>query len=57
MFPSVVHGSGAPEAFVTDFIPFIGALTSGAATASATATAIAALAATYNSDFTKTWIL
>ena len=57
MFPSVVHGSGAPEAFNTDLSPLIGALTSGSATASATATAIAALAATYSSDFTKTWSL
>lgn len=55
-FPSVVHGSGAPEAFVTDFIPLIGALTGGATT-SATATAIAALASTYASDFIKTWNL
>ncbi len=57
MFPSVVHGSGAPEAFNTDFIPLIGALTSGTATASQTATALAALAATYSSDFIKTWSL
>ncbi|MFX0010237.1 MAG: ABC transporter substrate-binding protein [Candidatus Hermodarchaeota archaeon] len=57
MFPSVVHGSGAPEAFNSDFIPLIGDLTSGAATTSATATAIAALAVTYASDFTKTWSL
>jgi len=56
MFPSVVHGSGAPEAFNTDFIPLIGALTSGTA-ASVTAAAIAALAATHASDFIKTWSL
>ena len=56
MFPSVVHGSGAPEAFNTDFVPLIGALTAGTS-ASATATAIAALAATHASDFIKTWSL
>ena len=56
MFPSVVHGSGAPEAFNTDFVPLIGALTGGTS-ASATALAIAALAATYASDFIKTWSL
>ena len=56
MFPSVIHGSGAPEAFNTDLSPLIGALTSGTS-ASVTALAIAALAATYSSDFTKTWSL
>ncbi|MFX1569529.1 MAG: ABC transporter substrate-binding protein [Promethearchaeota archaeon] len=57
MFPSVVHGSGAPEAFNSDFIPLIGALTAGSATASGTATAIAALAVTHASDFTRVWSL
>ena len=57
MFPSVVHGSGAPGAFNSDFIPLIGDLTAGSATTSATATAIAALASTYASDFTKVWSL
>ena len=56
MFPSVVHGSGAPEAFNTDLSPLIGALTGGTS-ASVTALAIAALAATYASDFIKTWNL
>ncbi|MFW9969503.1 MAG: ABC transporter substrate-binding protein [Candidatus Odinarchaeota archaeon] len=57
MFPSVVHGSGAPESFVSDFIPLIGQLTAGSATTSATATSIANLAGTYSSDFTRIWSL
>ena len=57
MFPSVVHGSGAPEAFNTDFQPLIGALQAGTSTASQTAQAIATLAATLSADFTRTWDL
>jgi glucose/mannose transport system substrate-binding protein len=57
MFPSVVHGSGAPEGFNTDFQPLIGALQAGTATAAQTAQAIAALAVTYHAEFTRTWNL
>ncbi|MEJ2251200.1 MAG: ABC transporter substrate-binding protein, partial [Candidatus Lokiarchaeota archaeon] len=57
MYPSVVHGSGAPEAFNTDLAPIIGELTSGSASVSETAQAIATLAQTYSSDFTRTWDL
>jgi len=57
MFPSVVHGSGAPEEFNDGLQPLIGAFTAGSATLDATATAIAALAVTYSSSFTRVWDL
>jgi glucose/mannose transport system substrate-binding protein len=57
MFPSVVHGSGAPEAFNTGFQPLIGELQAGTKTASQCALAIAALAASLSADFTRTWDL
>ena len=57
MFPSVIHGSGAPEEFNDGMGPIIGALTSGAATVAATRSAIAALAVTYSGSFTRVWDL
>ena len=57
MFPSVVHGSGAPEEFNDGLQPLIGAFTAGSATISATATAIAALAVTHSTAFTRVWDL
>ena len=57
MFPSVVHGSGAPEGFNTDYQPLAGELQAGTKTASQCAAAIAALAVTYQAEFTRVWDL
>ncbi|MFX0024909.1 MAG: ABC transporter substrate-binding protein [Candidatus Hermodarchaeota archaeon] len=57
MFPSVVHGSGAPEGFNDGLGPLIGALTAGSADVSTTAAAIAALAVTHSTSFTRVWDL
>lgn len=57
MFPSVVHGSGAPQSFSTELSSVINAFCTGAATKQATADAIAALAADNAADFTTVWSL
>jgi glucose/mannose transport system substrate-binding protein len=57
MYPSVVHGSGAPEGFNTDYQPLVGQLQAGTTTAAQCATAIAALAVTYHAEFTRVWDL
>ena len=57
MFPSVVHGSGAPQSFSSELSSVINAFTTGAATKSATATAIANLASDNAADYTTVWAL
>ncbi|MBA7584999.1 putative sugar-binding periplasmic protein [subsurface metagenome] len=57
MFPSVVHGSGAPQSFSSELNSIINAFCTGAATKTATATAIANLAADNAADFTTVWEL
>ncbi|KKK46233.1 MAG: hypothetical protein Lokiarch_03110, partial [Candidatus Lokiarchaeum sp. GC14_75] len=57
MFPSVVHGSGAPQSFSSELSSVINAFTTGAATKSATAIAIANLAADNAADYTTVWAL
>ncbi len=57
MFPSVVHGSGAPQSFSSELSAVINAFCKGDATASATATAIAKLASDNAADYTTVWAL
>ena len=57
MFPSVVHGSGAPEGFASEFQPLIGNLHTGTTNAHNTALALANLADEYSDEFTRTWNL
>ncbi|NVM17105.1 MAG: carbohydrate ABC transporter substrate-binding protein [Candidatus Lokiarchaeota archaeon] len=57
MFPSVVHGSGAPQSFSSELGSVINAFCTGAATKAATAIAIAALASSNAADFTTVWSL
>ena len=57
MFPSVVHGSGAPQSFSSELSSVVNAFCTGAATASATASAIAALASDNAADYTTVWAL
>ena len=57
MFPSVVHGSGAPQSFSSELASVINAFCTGAATKSATAIAIALLASSNAADFTTVWVL
>jgi len=57
MFPSVVHGSGAPQSFSSELSSVINAFCTGAATKTATATAIANLAANNAADYTTVWAL
>ncbi|KKM64470.1 hypothetical protein LCGC14_1501100 [marine sediment metagenome] len=57
MFPSVVHGSGAPQSFSSELSSVINAFTTGAATKSATAIAIANLASDNAADYTTVWAL
>ena len=57
MFPSVIHGSGAPEKFVNDLVPQVELIFTTPASYATYATAIAALAATYSAEFTRTWVL
>ena len=57
MFPSVVHGSGAPQSFSSELSSVINAFCTSAATKAATATAIANLAADNAADYTTVWSL
>ena len=57
MFPSVVHGSGAPQSFSSELASVINAFCTGAADISATAIAIALLASSNAADFTTVWVL
>ncbi|MFX1587758.1 MAG: ABC transporter substrate-binding protein [Promethearchaeota archaeon] len=57
MFPSVVHGSGAPQSFSTELSSVINAFLTGGATKTQTADAIAALAADNAADFITVWSL
>jgi len=57
MFPSVVHGSGAPQSFSAELNAIINAFCTGAANKADTAAAIANLAADNIADYTTTWAL
>ena len=57
MFPSVVHGSGAPQSFSSELASVINAFCTNTATKAATAIAIAALASSNAADFTTVWAL
>jgi len=57
MFPSVVHGSGAPQSFSSELSSVINAFCAGAANKAATAIAIANLAADNAADYTTVWSL
>lgn len=57
MFPSVVHGSGAPQSFSSELSSVINAFCKGDATKAATATAIAGLASDNAADYTTVWAL
>ena len=57
MFPSVVHGSGAPQSFSSELSDVINAFCTGDATAAATSAAIAGLAADNAADYTTVWAL
>ena len=57
MFPSVVHGSGAPQSFSSELSSVINAFCTGGATKAETAIAIAALASENAADFTTVWSL
>lgn len=57
MFPSVVHGSGAPQSFSSELSAVINDFCTGGATLAATAIAIAALASANAADFTTVWSL
>lgn len=57
MFPSVVHGSGAPQSFSSELNDIINAFVTGAATASQTATAIAHQTSDNAADYTTVWQL
>ena len=56
MFPSVVHGSGAPQSFSSELNSVINAFVTGTS-ASATASAIANLASSNAADYTTVWAL
>ncbi len=57
MFPSVVHGSGAPQSFSSELASVINAFCTNTATKAATAIAIANLAADNAADYTTVWAL
>ncbi|MEE9378737.1 MAG: ABC transporter substrate-binding protein [Candidatus Lokiarchaeia archaeon] len=57
MFPSVVHGSGAPQSFSSELSDVINAFCTDDASAAATAAAIADLASDNAADYTTVWAL
>ncbi|MFW9988927.1 MAG: ABC transporter substrate-binding protein [Candidatus Odinarchaeota archaeon] len=57
MFPSVAHGSGAPQSFSSELRFIINAFVSGAASASQTATALADQTSDNAADYTTVWQL
>ena len=56
MFPSVVHGSGAPQSFSSELNSVINAFVTGTS-ASATASAIVSLTTSNAADYTTVWTL
>ncbi len=57
MFPSVVHGSGAPQSFSSELSSVINAFCTGAENKADTAIAIALLASSNAADYTTVWAL
>ena len=57
MFPSVVHGSGAPQSFSSELSSIINGFCLGSTSATATATLITNLAANNAADYTTVWAL
>jgi glucose/mannose transport system substrate-binding protein len=56
MYPSVTHGSGAPESFTTDWVNIVSSFVADKDVPKA-ATALASSATTHAADYTKVWSL
>ena len=56
LYPSVTHGSGAPESFTTDWVNIVSSFVANK-DVNAAASALASSASTHQADYTKVWSL
>jgi glucose/mannose transport system substrate-binding protein len=56
LYPSVTHGSGAPESFTTDWVNIVSSFVANK-DVNAAASALASSASTHHADYTKVWSL